>query len=59
MTALRGRVKEQAELLAWCPAEHRELYTMLHDKHFTAAEARVIIEDHIAVLERRMARAAK
>lgn len=58
MTAPRGRAKEQAELLTWCPAEHRELYTILRNKHFVASEAREIIERHIAVLERRMARAA-
>lgn len=53
MPPLRGLAKKQADLLAWCPDEYRAEYLALRDKHFSPEEARRIIEDHIAVMQRR------
>lgn len=50
---LQGRAKTQAESLAWCPDEYLPWYRHYINLRFSASEARTLVEDHMAVVERR------
>ncbi len=55
----QGRAKQMAEALDWCPERLRADYRRMRDRqNYTPAEARRMIEDHIAVEERRAMRTA-
>ncbi len=57
--SLKGAAKRRAENLFWLPDEYREMYLAFANRgDMTTAEAKRIMLDHIAVMERRKVGAA-